>query len=72
MIPQRFFLPPTTASQYIKSLGLSATPRTLSKLRSRGGGPEYRKFGRHVVYDIESINAWISKRLSQQMTSTSD
>ena len=47
-------------------LGLS--PRTLEKLRVRGGGPTYAKFGRRVVYAVEDLDRWAAER---RRTSTS-
>lgn len=41
--------------------GLSAS--TLTKLRLTGGGPEYLKLGKAVVYDPSDLDAWlVSKR----------
>ena len=41
--------------------GLSAS--TLTKLRLTGGGPEYLKLGKVVVYDLADLDAWlVSKR----------
>ena len=32
--------------------------QTLPKLRLRGSGPVYRKFGRSVRYALEDLDAW--------------
>lgn len=41
--------------------GLSAS--TLTKLRLTGGGPEYIKLGKAVVYDPADLDGWLcSKR----------
>jgi hypothetical protein len=42
---------------------------TLNKKRLTGGGPEYLKIGRRVVYPRDSFEAWLR---SHQRTSTSD
>jgi excisionase family DNA binding protein len=35
---------------------------TLEQWRSRGGGPEYLKIGRHVRYQLSAVNAWLESR----------
>lgn len=45
------------AANYI---GLSAS--TLTKLRLTGGGPEYIKLGKSVVYDPSDLDAWLSSK----------
>lgn len=49
-------------------VGLS--PDHMIRLRSKGGGPEYMKYGRHCVrYSVASLRAWMETRL---VTSTAD
>ena len=55
---RRRFVATTQAAGY---LGLS--PRTLEKLRVRGGGPTYAKFGRRVLYAVEDLDRWAADRL---------
>lgn len=38
-------------------VGLS--PRTLEKLRISGGGPEYLKPNRRVIYETQSLDRWL-------------
>ena len=40
--------------------GLAAS--TLNKLRLTGGGPEYIKLGKVVVYDPDALDAWLSTK----------
>ncbi|MDV3455867.1 helix-turn-helix domain-containing protein [Sphingomonas sp. HF-S4] len=49
-----------TAAQAALYLGLS--PRTLEKLRTRGGGPRFRKHARYVRYHIDELDAWSQTR----------
>jgi hypothetical protein len=42
---------------------------TLAKMRCCGGGPEFLKLGRRVVYEREAIDGWLAARRVQ---STSD
>ncbi len=48
-------------------LGLS--PRTLEALRVRGGGPEFIKLGRRVLYEPPSLKRWVE---ANRRHSTSD
>jgi excisionase family DNA binding protein len=48
---------------------LKLKPNTLEKMRVYGGGPIYRKHGRHVRYHIDDLNAWSDLR---KKDSTSD
>lgn len=42
---------------------------TLTTLRTRGGGPRFRKFGRSVKYHRDDVEAWIAEHPSQRSTS---
>jgi hypothetical protein len=55
---------PRDAASYI---GLA--PSTLAKLRCWGGGPEYLKLGRKIVYERGPLDAWREKR---RVMNTSD
>lgn len=52
-MPQRPFLNTPQAAHYV---GLSA--RHLERMRSRGGGPRFRRHGRFVFYHVEDLDAW--------------
>lgn len=41
---------------------LNLKPNTLEKMRVYGGGPVFRKHGRHVVYHIDDLIAWSDLR----------
>jgi hypothetical protein len=60
------------ASEYIGQRGLKVAPNTLAKLRTLGGGPRYRKFGRFPVYDDPDLDDWIEEKLSAPLRSTSE
>ena len=51
--------------------GVPVAAATLRKLRVIGGGPEFRKFGRLVVYAGEALVRWADSRISSPMKSTS-
>lgn len=65
------FLPPRKASEYLANMGLSASEKSLAKWRCMGGGPEFRKAGRHVLYEREALERWVEKRVGPSKTSTS-
>ena len=49
---------PYNTNQAARFVGLS--PRTLEKMRCVGGGPEYSRNGRKVVYYPEQLRVWIA------------
>lgn len=49
---------PREAANYTR---LSAS--MLAKLRVSGGGPEYIKLGRKVIYDRDALDAWLASRV---------
>lgn len=51
------FLTTKEAARFLK---LKAN--TLEKMRVYGGGPQYRKHGRHVVYHVDDLMAWSNLR----------
>ena len=51
------FLTTREAAQFLK-----LRPNTLEKMRVYGGGPQYRKHGRHVRYHIDELTAWSDRR----------
>jgi hypothetical protein len=49
--PSARFLTRTEAAEYLgETWGIRRSPKTLQKLASVGGGPVFRKIGRHPVY----------------------
>ncbi len=52
------FLDNQQAADYLK-----LSPRTLDRQRVTGKGPQFRKFGRRVVYAIEDLEAWANERI---------
>lgn len=52
-------------------VGLSKS--TMDKLRHFGGGPEYFKVGRAVVYDTAKLDEWLaSKRATDTWSAAND
>jgi len=71
MIDLQFF---TTkqAAEYMAVRGVHRTAGTLEVARVVGGGPRFRKDGRKVIYDRQSLDEYIAARLSRPLASTSD
>jgi hypothetical protein len=52
--------------------GIKRSPATLATLRTRGGGPRFRKAGRDVIYDAADLDSWAVKVKSGPFASTSE
>lgn len=65
------FLSREEAAAYVRAKGLPCAKLTLQKMATVGGGPEYRKFGKRVVYTGADLDAWIDARLSGPIRSSS-
>lgn len=61
------------ASEYLTDIkGLPTSPKTLAKLATVGGSPEYRKFGsRRVVYEVSALDKWVEGKLSAPLSNSS-
>ena len=62
-VPLRY-LTTKQAAEYLRLSHYS-----LEKMRSRGGGPRFRRHGRRVVYAVVELDAWSDARV---MDSTGD
>jgi excisionase family DNA binding protein len=51
------FLTTDQAADYLR-----LSRRTLERMRVVGGGPVYRKHGRHVLYHVDDLEAWSRAR----------
>src|SRR5215472_14394247 len=51
--------------------GYPCSPRTLAKYAVVGGGPVFRKAGRYPLYHPDDLDRWVSDKLSDPVTSTS-
>jgi len=61
------------ASEYIiKNWNQQASPKTLAKLATVGGGPVFRKAGRFPLYDPEDLDQWAASRIGPRRRSTSE
>jgi hypothetical protein len=60
------------AAKYVtEKFGIPCSPKTLGKLATLGGGPEFRKIGRTPVYETPDLDAWVASRTGPLVNSTS-
>ena len=73
MLPTKKYLSRKEASAYLTAIGFHTTYKTLGKFATIGGCPKFHKFGtKSVLYAIEDLDEWATKRLSPAFKSTSD
>jgi hypothetical protein len=56
----------------LRAAGFPVSPKTLQTMATRGGGPPFLKFGKHVLYRWKDALAWAKARLSEPRSSTSE
>ena len=71
LIPQRFLKRNELAAE-LTARGFPIKAATLSTKAVRGGGPPFRHFGRHVLYDLAGALAWAEARMTPPRHSTSE
>jgi hypothetical protein len=59
-------------AQALTNQGYRTSPATLATMRSRGGGPPYRRWGRIPVYTWGDALKWAQDRLGEPRCSTSE
>ncbi len=70
---QNKYLTKKQASDYMtNTLGLPVAVKTLSKLITVGGGPEFQKFNTRVVYTQVALDTWAQSRLSKPYKHSSE
>jgi hypothetical protein len=60
------------AAQALTEAGFKTAPSSLATLAVRGGGPQFRRFGRIPLYRWGDLLDWAQSRLSTPMRSTSE
>jgi hypothetical protein len=66
------FLRRNAAGEYLKKKYKFGSERTLAKLASVGGGPEFRKAGTIVLYEVPKLDEWALAQIGRPQLSTSD
>lgn len=60
------------AAEALTKRGLKTSWKTLQKLATVGGGPEYQIFGNRAVYTDQALDAYVERKLSAPRRSTSE
>ena len=67
------FLSRRLASKYVRdNYGLRCSEKWLAKLVVTGGGPDYWKDGRSVLYSRDELDAWVKSRIRRPWVSPSN
>jgi hypothetical protein len=66
-------LPRKDAATYLsEEWGITRTAKTLAKYATVGGGPAFRKDGKHALYAPADLDAYASSTLSPLVKSTAE
>lgn len=60
------------AALRITEKGYPIKPKTLAKLASIGGGPMFRKAGKHPRYEIEDCDAFAMAKITRKVRSVAE
>jgi hypothetical protein len=60
------------ASAFLRELGYPVAAKTLQVMVSRGGGPQYRRFGKRALYNQADLVSWAENRCSPPRASRSE
>lgn len=75
-LPERYNRPNLRrkdASAFLREMyGIELEPSTLAKYAVKGGGPEFHKVNRTVLYPVPSLKAWATAKLGKPRTTTSE
>jgi hypothetical protein len=66
------FLRRKAAGEYLKTKFGFGSEKTLAKLASVGGGPEFRKAGSAALYEPEKLDEWALAKIGDPVRSTSE
>ncbi|MBM3553797.1 MAG: hypothetical protein FJX45_19145 [Alphaproteobacteria bacterium] len=69
---EALFLRRKAAGEYLKSKYGFGSEKTLAKLASVGGGPEFRKGFGAALYEQAALDQWALSKIGEPQTSTSD
>jgi hypothetical protein len=60
------------SADYLTERGFKTSWRTLQKLATTGGGPQYQIFGNRALYTEQDLDTWAESKLSAPRYSTSE
>jgi hypothetical protein len=70
--PDRRFLRRAEAGEYLKSTYGFGSGKTLAKLATEGGGPEFFKAGNIALYRHEALDKWAIEKMGAPRRSTGE
>jgi hypothetical protein len=68
----KIYMTRSEAAQYATERGIPLTKGALNVFATRGGGPVYRRFGRHTLYTADDLDTWIARKMTPALRSTSE
>lgn len=68
--PERLFLRRAEAGAYLKAKYGFGSGKTLAKLATEGGGPEFFKAGNIALYGYAALDGWARKKMGAPRGST--
>jgi hypothetical protein len=66
------FLRRAAAAGYVRERYGFCTKKSLDKLATVGGGPEFRKVGNYALYEPAKLDEWALSKIGAPQKSTSD
>lgn len=68
----KYLTRPEQAAYLLNEWNIRYSPKTLTKLATTGGGPQYILFGNRALSTPEWLDAWVADKRSMPRTSTSE
>ncbi|RTL88156.1 MAG: hypothetical protein EKK29_05885 [Hyphomicrobiales bacterium] len=70
--PERLYLRRKEAGEYLKSAYGFGSGKTLAKLATEGGGPEFFKAGNVALYSYDALDSWAKEKMGAPRRSTAE
>ena len=71
--PRQRYLRRMQAAAYVRDhWGIPCAASFLAKLAVVGGGPLFRKAGRHPIYAMDELDRWADSRIGRPLRSTAE
>lgn len=61
--PTKKYLTRKEATEYLRKLGLPISNSLLAHLATNGGGPEYFRPCKYVVYTVNCLDEWVKNKI---------
>jgi hypothetical protein len=70
--PERLFLRRAEAGAYLKARYGFCSAKSLAKLATEGGGPEFFKAGNIALYSYAALDVWAVEKIGKSRRSTAE